>query len=244
MNCVRFLSVTVFICFFILILAGSADKAEAQRTGIGFSGGMNVSSHLNNFRFAGDDFELDFAPEAKVGFQGGFIYRAPLTQHLRFQAEPSAILLGATYDDTFTLRGFDFQSVSETQLLYVQLPLLMQLTTVPSEEIVFGRPRARTTFHMTGGVFGGYLLDAQFSGHNSGAPIGIEFQGSFSNDVLDQYSEFDGGVILGAGLERGANYKVGFETRVIFSVISSGDQPEINFNPHNMGVTFGLYFLL
>lgn len=242
MKYVRFLILSVVTLFFLL--PGTVEKAEAQPMGIGFSGGMNVSSHLNNFRFAGEDFELDFAPDVKIGFQGGLIYRTPLTQRLRFQTEPSAIMLGASYDDTFSLRGFDFHSVSETQLIYVQLPLLMQLTTVPPEEAVFGRPRARTTYHLTGGVFGGYLLDAQFSGHNSGAPIGIEFQGSFSNDVRDQYLEFDGGVILGAGLERGAISKIGFETRVIFSVISSGDMPELNFNPQNMGITFGLYYLL
>jgi hypothetical protein len=166
-----------------------------------------------------------------------------LIQGLRLQAEPSAIMLGANYNGTFELRGFEFESVSKTELFYLQLPLLLQLTSVPREETVFGRPRARTTYHFSGGVFGGYLLDARFSGTNTGAPIGIAFEGSFSNDVTSQFSDYDAGMILGGGLEHGAHSKIGLEGRVHFSVLDSNKSNQFNLVPNSLAVTMAVYYL-
>lgn len=236
----------IFSYSFILLLIGSAaiEKANAQPVQIGINGGFNISSHLKNFRYVSGDIDLDFEPKIAMGYNAGLIVRKGLTPYLRLQAEPSFLKLGGKYDESFTLRGFDFDTESRTELYYVQLPLLLQLSTTPPDRTVYGIPTSETTYHITAGVFGGYLLDARFSGTNSGAPIGIEFQGDFTNNVTEQYKEYDGGVILGGGFERGSRSKVGFETRVIFSVIDSGDAPDITFKPQNMAVTFAVYYLL
>jgi hypothetical protein len=242
MNSIRALLFFTFLIFMIMHV--KTDRVEAQRLGIGVTGGLNVSTHLNNFRYQAEDIDIDFAPALSVGFNAGFIVRRPITESLRFQAEPSIIMLGAKYNDDFVLRGFDFESDSKTDLIYLQLPLLLQLSTTPPERTVFGRQRAETTFHLSGGIFGGYLLDAKFSGINSGAPIGIQFEGSFSEDVKPQYKEYDGGVMLGGGVEYGSDSKFGLEIRAFYSVIDSGNRPEWDFNPHNVGVTFGIYYIL
>jgi hypothetical protein len=194
MKSIRFLlsfAVMVLLLFPVLL-----STIHAQRLGLGITAGVNTSSHLENFRFVSGDINLDFSPGTTTGFNAGLMFRQGITQKFRFQAEPSIAMLGASYDDSFVLRGFNFETDSKTQLLYVQLPLLVQFTTVPPERTVYGRQRSETTYHLTGGVFGGYLLDAQFSGSNTGAPIGIEFQGAFSEDVKNQYKEYDGGVVL------------------------------------------------
>jgi hypothetical protein len=233
-----FLTLIIFI-----IMPAKNDQAQAQRLGIGLNGGLNVSTHLNNFRYESEDINIDFAPALSVGFNAGVIFRRPITESLRFQTEPSIIMLGAKYSDSFELRGFDFESDSKTQLLYVQLPLLLQLSTTPPERIVYGRQRPETTYHLTGGVFGGYLLDAKFSGTNTGAPIGIEFQGAFAEDVKNQYKEYDAGVIFGGGLEHGNDSRIGIEARIMFSVIDTGNA-EFNFKPQNMAVSLSLYYML
>ena len=217
---------------------------SAQNLGIGAKVGLNVTSHLNNFRFVSGDIDLDFSPEVTTGFTGGLIVRRPISRKFRFQAEPTFSMMGAKYNDDFVLRGFDFDSDSRVKLYYAQLPLLVQFTSTPPERVVFGRERAETTFHVTGGIFGGYLLDATFSGTNTGAPIGIAFEGAFSEDVIEQYKVYDGGFILGGGVEYGSTNKIGVEIRAIYSILDSGSRPEWGFKPHNVGMTVGLYYIL
>lgn len=242
MSCSRLVVSSVIMP--LIFLAGIVNNSIAQSVNFGITGGVNISSHMNNFHYVAEDIDLEFNPRFTFGYQAGLVARTKLNNSLRFQTEPSLILLGARYEEPFTLRGFDFETESKTELLYIQLPLLLQLSTVPEDIPVYGRERPKTTFHITGGVFGGYLLDARFSGTNTGEPIGISFEGDFSNDVSSQYSSYDGGATLGAGFEHGNTKKIGFEARAQFSVIDSGDAPEVSFKPHNMAATFSVYFLL
>lgn len=218
-------------------------NTNAQSVDYGISSGINISSHINNFQYSSGDINLELEPKISIGYQGGVIVRKNVTRSFRIQAEPSVIMLGASYQEPFTLRGFELQTDSKTELIYLQLPFLFQLSSVPPEENVFGRKKPRTTFHLTGGVYGGYLLDAQFSGTNTGAPIGITFEGDFSNNVTPQYAEYNGGVIFGGGFEHGINNKIGFETRAQLAVIDSENTKEQSFTPQNIAITFAVYLL-
>lgn len=241
MSSIRAILLTIFIIF--LVLSGLTSNTKAQNIEWGLTGGLTLSSHLNDFRFIEDDIELRFKPKTAVGYKFGLIGRVNISRILRIQMEPSLILLGAKYDDPFTLRGVQFETDSRTELTYVQLPLLLQLSTASNQYNVYGRKRSITTYHISGGFFSGYLLDARFEGVNRGAPIGIEFEGEFSNDVSAQYSNYDIGPMFGLGLERGHYNKMGFETRAQFSVIDSGSGQPISFKPQNIALTFSLYIL-
>lgn len=239
----RTLPILAITIFFIAL--GINNTAKAQTIDWGLSGGMSASSHINNFWYIEDDIRLKLRPDIASGFNVGIIGRTKLSRILRLQAEPTLILLGAKYDDTFTLRGTEFQTDSRTELTYIQLPLLVQLTTAPKEQTTYGRKKSRMTFHVSGGLYGAYLLDAQFEGTNTGAPIGIAFEGNFANDVRSQYSPYDVGAVFGLGLEYGYYRKVGFETRALLSGIDSGNDPAKPFFKHqNMAITFSVYFLL
>lgn len=243
MHNIRTLPILAIVTFFIA--SGIFNSTKAQSIDWGITGGMSVSSHLNNFWHIEDDIRLQLKPDVATGYNIGLITRTQLSRILRLQTEPSLIMLGAKYDDTFTLRGTEFRTDSRTKLTYIQLPLLLQLTTVPKEQTIYGRKRSQTTFHLSGGLYGAYLLDAQFEGTNTGAPIGIEFEGDFSSDILAQYSEYDAGAVFGLGFEHGYYRKLGFETRALLSVIDSGDDPNKPFFKHrNMAVTFAVYFLM
>lgn len=222
----------------------TTNTAIGQGVQIGVTAGSNLTSHLNNFIFEDGDINLDFNTNYKFGLKGGFIVRVPINQSFRFHAEPSIVNIGAKYDDSFVLRGFDFQTDSKVDLIYLQLPLLIQISTVPPERTVYGRQRAETTYHLTGGFYGGYLLDATFSGTNRGAPIGIQFQGEFTEDIYTQYKQYDGGIIVGGGIEHGSSSKIGLEVRAFFSIIDSGNRDLESFRPQNLGLTFGVYYIL
>ena len=241
MSIYRFIHISV-LCV-VLVILGAGNKLKAQPLEFGITGGVNISTHLDNFRFSEADINLNLTPKTTIGYQAGLMARKNLKRYLKFQAEPSVILLGASYEETFTLRGFEVQTDSKTELLYFRLPLLLQLSTAPAQQVVYGRQKPTTTYHLTGGIFGGYLLDAQFSGTNFGAPIGVPFKSDFSNDISSQYSNYDGGLILGAGFEHGNNNKVGIEARGHFSAYKSGSAPDMSFNPQNMAVTFAAYVL-
>lgn len=233
------------IAFVVLLLSLFVPiNTNGQSTGFGVFGGVNASTHLNNFRFVSGDIDIDFDPKLSLGYQGGLVFRRSISPSLRFQAEPSVAWLGARYEESFMLRGFELETDSKTKLTYIQLPLLLQLTTQPNRRPAYGRQEASTTYHLTSGFYGGYLLNSEFSGTNSGAPLGVEFEGEFANDISDQYSDFDGGVIIGAGFEHGLHNKLGFEVRGLLSVMNTGDAPELSFEPRNMGVTLSIYLLM
>ena len=240
MNYFRLLSFLVGII--LLISPGLTEHAKAQ-TEFGFTGGVNISSHINAFKYQEGDIQLSLDPNVTSSYHGGLILRQNISKAFRIQIEPSVILLGAKYDESFMLRGSELQTESRTELLYIQLPLLFQLSTVPPKRVVYGRETAKTTYHLSGGAFAGYLLDARFTGTNTGAPLGISFEGEFSNDVSDQYSKYDGGILFGLGLEHGADKKVGFETRAQYTMVHSGDAPELSFDPKNIALTFSIYFI-
>lgn len=234
----------VSIFAFLLLSLTFAVDLKGQSVGIGVKGGLNVTTHLQNFRFVSGDIDLDLTPNTTSGFNFGFIYRRHINDSYRFQIEPTILTLGAKYEEGFELRGFNFQTESRTELMYIQVPFVFQLSTTPPERTVYGRQYSNTTYHLTGGAYMGYLMNARFSGTNTGAPIGIAFAGDFSNDVINQYSAFDGGLIIGAGLESGSTNRTGIEGRLIFSALDNGATLDFDFSPQNLAVVFSIYFLL
>lgn len=235
---------TVFIFIVSSLTLSLISNANSQSLGIGIKVGPNLTSHLNNFRYVSGDVNLELTPNISSGQNFGFVYRQQVSKNYHLQLEPSIMTMGAKYDEGFELRGFDFHTVSETELKYIQLPLLLQWTITPPVKTANKRHYTNRTFHLSGGVFGSYLLDAQFSGTNSGAPIGIEFTGNFNNDIKDQYSDYDAGFMLGVGIENGSSFRVGLEARLMLSVIDSGDTYNYTFKPKNMGAIVSLYLLL
>ncbi|MDX1638541.1 MAG: porin family protein [Balneolaceae bacterium] len=226
-------------------------KTVAQPVEIGVTGGLNTSNILNDFRFPIGDQVLDLESNLTTGFQAGLVVRKPITRAISLQAEPSLMRIGANIRDSFFLprpAGGGFVPVetdSKAEIFYIHLPVVARISNLPPPQTVYGLPFSYTTFHATGGIFGGYLLDAEFSGTNTADSFGIPFIGEFSNDVTSQFADFDGGIILGGGMEHGNRSKVGFEVRGMLSLMNSGDgPPELEFDTRNMAVTFSLYFIL
>lgn len=227
----------------LFFLALSFNSVKAQDLGLGFKAGLDFSTQLNNFQFTSGDLELDLNPDFTTTYHLGIIYRNRLGKNFRIQAEPTFLNIGAIYKESFTFRGFDFQTDSETSLSYIQLPLVLELTTTPPDLQEFPKPWEETTYHATIGFYGSYLVDATFSGTNSGSPIGVDFEEEFSNDVTDQFNDFDAGLIIGGGLEYGYQNKIGVETRLMVGLLNSASANETEFKPNNLSIQVALYYL-
>lgn len=232
--------INIFICL------GFAKNTEAQDLGIGIRVGGGGSTHINEFKFIVTNNQINLSPSLTENFDASLIYRKILSDNFRIQIEPGIIRLGASYNETIAPRdfgGFEITTDSNTKLWYAYMPLLVQLTTTPPDRLEFPKPWAITTYHVTAGLYGSYLLDATFEGVNSGFPLGVAFEGEFSEDVSNQYKDYGAGVILGGGLEHGLDNKIGIELRGIFGALSTGDTERISFNPLDLAITFNVYYL-
>lgn len=227
-----------------LTVSFTSISLNAQNIGVGVITGFTESNHNNNFVFITDGAEIDIEPSFRSNFHAGVVLRKILHKNFRIQAEPQFIQLGASYEDDFIYNNFSFNLIGETTLRYVQVPLLFQITTTPPDRREFPRPWPEFTYHFGIGGYGGYLIDAQFSGEITGAPIGIGFENDFSENVTNQYDEWDAGLILGGGLEFGLKRKIGLETKTFFGLISTGDLWGYVFSPKNVGINISLYYIL
>lgn len=233
--------------FFVFVFYFSLSAAVAQNLGIGIRAGAGISTHFNDFKFLVNTEQISLDPGFSESFDAGIIYRKILSNNWRIQLEPSIIRLGATFDETIdnedAFGGFEIRTDSKTNVWYAYLPLIIQLTTTPPDRLEFPKPWAATTYHITFGLYGNYLIDAKFKGTNSGAPLGVDFRGDFKEDVSDQYRDIGAGVILGGGFENGLNDKFGMELRGIFGALDAGGSDRLDFNPLNLAVTVNIYYL-
>jgi len=226
-----------------LFIGTVIPPAFAQETGIGLKAGTNISTQLNNFQFTTGDLQINLDPSFTFGYHLGLIYRQRIARNFRIQAEPTFLNIGASYKDSFTFRGFDFQTDSETRLSYIQLPLMLEWTTTPPDLKEVPIPWEITTYHASIGLYSSYLVDAIFVGSNSGSPIGVDFDEEFSNDVTDQLNYFDAGFIIGGGLEYGHKDKMGIEARVMLGMFNSGNIRVNEFKPDNLSISIAAYYM-
>lgn len=228
-------------CLLLFMFCGWSHS-NAQSAEFGITRGINISSHADKFVYKTEGPNVALTPKVTTNLHIGLIARKKLST-LRLQFEPSITKLGARYDEPITLQGEEFQTKSETQLKYLQLPLQLQFPVTPTEENLFSLPLP-DTYYLTSGIFGGYLLDARFEGTNIRAGSGSSSGGeSFSEDVIIQYSKYDGGVMLGAGFEYRTKVTIGFETRVQYTAFQSY-QGTPTHRPRNTAVTVALFLLL
>jgi len=232
----KFIILTISLFF-------SSNWALAQDVGIGFKAGLDFSRQLNNFQFKSGELELDLDPSFVNGYNLGLIYRKRVARNLRVQVEPTLLSVGSQFNESFTFRGFNFETDSKTKLSYLQLPLIIELTTTPPDLEEFPKPWEETTYHLSFGFYGSYLVDATFSGTNSGNPIGIDFEEEFSNDVTSQFNTYDAGLIIGGGLEYGYQNKIGMETRLLLGLLNSANTNSYEFKPNNLSVSVAMYYL-
>lgn len=222
-----------------LLIFGMGSRAEAQPIELGISAGINLSTHTDKYLYSGG---AAFTPNQAVGYQLGIMARRDLSELFRLQIEPSIIKLGARYQQSFSQQDTEMQTDSWTRLIYLQWPVLTQISLDSLEESLFGRSLQNTSLHFTGGLFWNYLLDARFVGTNyAGRSFEAIQQGKFSKDVKNNYSKYDTGIIVGVGMEY--DHRIGFDTRLQYTALQSYNGKPM-YKPKNVAVTFSLTYLI
>lgn len=218
----------------ISFLLGFHFEANTQSLEYGLTTGLNLSNHTETFRYNGNLL----TPEMAIGFQAAPTLQINITQSFSTVIEPTLILLGAKYNQTVNVEGTTLQTESRTNLLYLQLPLLFKISTIPKGKSVYGRPLANNTYHLFGGPWGGYLLDARFKGTNTDRS---SFEHKVSQNIIGQYSRYDAGAMIGIGMEH--RRMIGIESRFQYTLLQTyNSNPRIK--PENYAFLLSLYYLL
>ena len=180
-------------------------RGHSQSLKYGLKAGLNITNHTDKFRYSGNEL----TPESALGYQVGLLTRAKLNEVLKIGLEPSLIMLGANYNESVLLDGREFQTDTRSNLLYLHLPVLLHIYKEPkiNGRRVYGNQLVQYSYHFTVGLFGEYLLNARLNGDN----IDGNLTRSVSDDVINQYSKYDAGGVVGFGME--FIEKLGFDLR-------------------------------
>jgi hypothetical protein len=96
---------------------------------------------------------------------------------------------------------------------------------------------------LTGGLFGGYLIDAQFKGINYASETGESFsQNKFSEDVTESYSRYDAGFVFGIGVEY--DRTIGFDAKMQYTFIQTWPYEGQEIREKNMALMFSVTYLI
>ena len=219
---------------------GIPDQVEGQNYGFGVKAGFSAVTQTGNFIFSDGNVNLNLSSGIMAGYSVGFFTRLMLNERYMLVAELNLVRFGASYDDSFQFQNQEISTISKTAIRYIQIPVLIEWHTKAPDLGPYRYQRPFLSFFGSSGFYGGYRLDAVFSGKNSAEFLGVDFETEFSNNVTDTFKAFDAGLILGGGIEYGLKRKYGFETRLVMGLLDVGK----NAPARNIGVIFGLYFLM
>lgn len=229
--------------FFSLVFLGDIQRAAAQRVGLGVTGGGNLSTHTRTFRLDDPVLQMDLEPEFRSGYHYGIVLRRVFSDHVRLQLEPRFASVGAEYDGIITFAENDLMVDGTSEIWYIQLPVLFQLTTTPPDRAEFPRPWPEFTFHFSAGAYAGYLLESAFSGTIRGSPLGVEFSDNFVNDSSNQFAQYDAGFVIGGGTEFGLNTKIGADLRLMYGLKNAADTSDVPLDLQNVVINLSFYFI-
>lgn len=215
-------------------------QVHAQQYGFGIKTQAAVMTQTGNFKFNEGAVSLDLSSGFISGYSVGFFSRLTLDDSWKLVTELNFSRYGASYDGSFEFQNQVIFTESTTGIRYFQIPVLLEWHTLAPDLGPYRYQRPYWSWHAKGGIYGGYRIDAVFSGNNSAEILGVNFASEFSNDVTDSFKAFDAGITLGGAVEYGLRRKYGFETRFVMGLYDVGN----NNTTRNIGLLFGFYYLL
>ena len=224
----------------LIITIGIPVQSEAQDYGFGMKTGFSVVTQTGNFIFTDGNINVDLTPGLMAGYTLGAFTRLTIDNNLRLLTELNYSRYGAAYDGSFVFQNQQIFTKSETGVRYVQVPVMVEWHTSPPDLGPYRYQRPYWSWIVKGGLYGGYRVDAVFSGTNTAQILGVDFESDFRNDVTGSYNAFDAGVTIGGGVEYGLTRKYGFETRFVMGLLDVGNE----MSTRNVGFVFAFYFVM
>jgi len=227
----------------VIILIGLAHTAWAQpqpkNLDFGITAGVNISTHTDKYRYAGD---IAFTPQRAAGYQLGMMVRYKLADLFSVQANPSVMMLGARYEETFNQENTQYWTDTQTRLLYLQLPVKLVYPLNLLLESVAGITGLKNEYHLSAGLFGNYLYDADLKGSNyAEIATGGRNMESFSRDIINSYSKYDAGLLVGWGMEY--ENRLGFDLELQYTLKQIYNSNPV-YKPKNRAIVFAITYLI
>ena len=225
----------------VLVLGhGLFSGLLAQDYSFGVKIGFSVVTQTGNFAYADGEVDLELESGFMAGYSFGVVSRLTLGSNWNLLTELNYSRFGASYDDSFQFQNQQIFAVGKTRINYIQVPVMVDWQTGPPDLGPYRYQRPYISWHARGGLYGGYRVNARFSGTNTAQILGVDFESEFSNDVTDTFQAFDFGLTAGGAVEYGLRQKFGFETRLVLGMLNAGT----NMDSRNMGLVFGFYWMI
>ncbi len=235
-----------FYYFTILIVFNSFFyyTAVSQKLDLGLKGGVNFSSLNGIFLFQQEDVSLNLNPKNVTRYTFGGVLRYTITPHFSLQTEVLFTPRGAQFIEDIVVRGQPFRLTGDVNLSYIEVPLLLRLSTVRTGRGRFFYPRPGFTVNGYVGGAAGYKTRAKFRGDISGDLFGVPFEESFGNSVWNRFETLDYVSIVGGGFEYGLNTRIILDIRYVYGLTNIIADQEINDPMKNrmVSVLIGLMF--
>lgn len=235
-----------FYYFIILIVFNTFFHytAYSQKLDIGLKGGMNFSTVEGVFTFQREDVALALGPKIVSRYTFGGVLRYNVTSYFSVQTEFLYTLRGAQIDEDIIVRGQPFRLSGIVDLSYIEVPLLLRVSTLRPDRGPFFYPRPGFTVNGYTGVSAGYKTRAKFGGDISGDLFGVPFEESFGNSMWNRFEALDYVLIVGGGFEYGLNTRIILDIRYVYGLTNIIADQEINDPMKNrmVSVLIGLMF--
>ncbi len=205
----------------ILIVLGvivCAASVSAQSFQFGITGGANLSTLSNPYTFMEADTVFTINSKYAIRYRGGALARLNFNDYISIQTEIGYVGKGARYKESLNLLGSSLRLNGDVSLAYIEMPLLLRLSTKlpPRDELFYLIPGF--TYHVYAGGFYAYSVRAKFNGTLSGIIVGGEFEEGFEDEIINRIDKNDYGIVAGIGFDYGLYSKFSFEIRYTHSL--------------------------
>ena len=192
--------------------------AVSQKIDIGLKGGVNFSSLDGVFSFQQEDVSLTLDPKNVTRYTFGGVLRYTITPHFSFQTELLFTPRGAQFIEDIVVRGHPFRLTGDVNLTYIEVPLLLRLSTLRPGRGRFFYPRPGFTLNGYVGGAAGYKTRAKFRGELDGDLFGVPFEESFENNLWNRTNTLDYVLVAGGGVEYGLNTRILIDIRYVYGL--------------------------
>jgi len=192
--------------------------AYSQKLDIGLKGGMSFSTLEGSFTFQREDVAISLDPKTVSRYNLGGVLRYNVTSYFSVQTELLFTPRGAQFDEDILVRGQPFRLSGDVNLSYIEIPLLLRISTLRPDRGRFFYPRPGLSVNGYTGVAAGYKTRAKFRGDISGDLFGVPFEESFGNSLWNRFDTLDYMLIVGGGIEYGLKTRIILEIRYAFGL--------------------------
>ncbi|MGV4414027.1 porin family protein [Chryseobacterium sp. T1] len=183
----------------LAVVVGSMSFAQQ----FGIKAGANISS------ISKDGYD---DAKSKVGFYGGLFMNAPLSEQFSIQPEVLYSQMGADIKESYNFAGNTISSNGKRNLDYITVPVMFQFKATPQ-------------FYIEAGPEFGFLVSAKQKGEFK---VNNTTLSSSSEDVKDQYNNFNMGAALGLGFDITKNFGINARYIAGFTDINKDGKTSLN----------------